>query len=167
MNAVKASLQIMLRSLPSKNTKFNIVSFGNAYSLLWSTSQSYSAETVEEASKHVDSIGANMGGTEIRKALAAAFKSRDTSLVDKAQKPTAVFVLTDGEAWDVDGVVAEITGAAEAAKKKNGLLRTFVLGVGNEVSVAMCEGMARAGKGAAVFVAVRFSSPFPLWISCS
>lgn len=34
------------------------------------------------------------------------------------------------------------------------LLRTFVLGVGDDVSVGMCEGIARAGRGIAVFVGV-------------
>ncbi|KAG8822678.1 hypothetical protein FRC18_010973, partial [Serendipita sp. 400] len=47
--AVKAALQILLRSLPSRGTSFNIVSFGSRYSSLWPTSQAYSAESMEQA----------------------------------------------------------------------------------------------------------------------
>lgn len=156
MEAVKSSLQIMLRSLPSQNTTFNIVSFGSHYTSLWPKSQMYTAETVAQASRHVDAFTASYGGTEMRAALRFAFQSRlalsPTSSTEKP--PASVFVLTDGEAWDLNGVVEIVTENVEAAKKQNSLLRTFVLGVGNQVSTAMCEGMARAGKGSAVFVAV-------------
>jgi hypothetical protein len=152
MTSVKASLQIMLRSLPSRDTTFNIVSFGSRYSSLWPTSQTYSAESVEQASKHVDTFSANYGGTELRSALQFVFNSSIKPLNNIT--PTSIFVLTDGEAWDLDGVFSEISTAVTAAKEKSTLLRTFVLGVGNQVSTAMCEGISRAGKGVAVYVAV-------------
>ena len=93
-------------------------------------------------------MSANMGGTEIGSALDWVFRHR------MGNKPTAVFVLTDGGSWDLTGVMELVGTWAERAKKEGSLLRTFVLGVGNEVATAMCEGIARAGKGTAVFVAV-------------
>lgn len=159
MEAVKTGLQIMLRSLPSRNTTFNIVSFGSRYTSLWPKSQIYSAETVAEASKHVDTFTANYGGTELRSALQFAFNSRLALAPQATEKmPTSVFVLTDGEAWDLDGIINLTTESVQIAKGQDSLLRTFVLGVGNQVSTAMCEGIARAGKGSTVFVAVRCSS---------
>ncbi|PVF91424.1 hypothetical protein CPB86DRAFT_809498 [Serendipita vermifera] len=156
MESVKASLQIMLRSLPSRDTTFNIVSFGSSYSSLWPTSQAYSAGSVEQASMHVDTFSANFGGTELRSAIQFVFKGRTSvKSSSNAAAPTSVFLLTDGEAWDLDGVLHEISTAVKAAKGNKGLLRTFVLGVGNEVSTAMCEGIARAGQGTAVYVAER------------
>ena len=156
IEAVKTGLQIMLRSLPSRNTTFNIVSFGSRFTSLWPTSQMYSAETVEEASKHVDTFKANYSGTELRSALQFAFSSRQALAPNSTEKPPAsVFVLTDGEAWDLDGIINLVTENVEAAKRQDSLLRAFVLGVGNQVSTAMCEGIARAGKGSTVFVAVR------------
>ncbi|CAG8770693.1 16037_t:CDS:2, partial [Acaulospora colombiana] len=135
---------------------FNIVSFGSRYSSLWPTSQTYSAESVEQASKHVDTFSANFGGTELRSAIQFAFKGRTSAKSSsKDAIPTSVFVLTDGEAWDLDGVLHEISDAVKTAKDNKSLLRTFVLGVGNDVSTAMCEGIARAGKGTAVYVAER------------
>jgi hypothetical protein len=156
MEAVKSSLQIMLRSLPSQNTTFNIVSFGSHYTSLWPKSQMYTAETVAQASKHVDMFTASYGGTQIRAAIQFAFQSRlnFNATLSTERLPTSVFVLTDGEAWDLNGVVETVTENVMAAKRQGSLLRIFVLGVGNQVSTAMCEGVARAGKGSAVFVAV-------------
>jgi von Willebrand factor type A domain len=163
MDAVKASLQIMLKSLPSRNTTFNIVSFGSSFTSLWSTSRAYSAESVEEASRHVDSFSSNYGGTELRSALEFAFSSRaahgKTAAADKV--PASVFILTDGEAWDLRGVLDTVSNRVDEAKRNDTLLRAFVLGVGNQVSTAMCEGIARAGKGTATFVAVRLAPFIP------
>jgi hypothetical protein len=162
MASVKATLQLMLRSLPSQNTTFNIVSFGSRYSSLWNTSQAYSSESVEAASNHIDTFTSNYGGTEIRSALEYAFSSRAASgSTDKT--PASVFVLTDGEAWDLEGVVNSVSNHVMTARNENKLLRTFVMGVGNQVSTAMCEGIARAGKGTAVFVAV---STFTRTVGC-
>ncbi|CAG8673073.1 10641_t:CDS:2, partial [Acaulospora colombiana] len=96
MDSVKASLQIMLRSLPSENTTFNIVSFGDKYTTMWPNSQPYSAESVEEASKQVDTFKADYGGTELRSAIDFSFRNRvSASSSFKDKTPTAVFVLTD------------------------------------------------------------------------
>ncbi|KAG8822812.1 hypothetical protein FRC17_009456 [Serendipita sp. 399] len=156
ITAVKAALQILLRSLPSRGSSFNIVSFGSRYTSLWQTSRTYSAESLDQASKHVDGFDANYGGTELREAIEFAFNSRqDVKSPQDEKVPTSVFVLTDGEAWDLDGIISSINHACDNAKKNKSLLRTFTLGVGNQVSTAMCEGIARAGKGTAVFVAER------------
>ncbi|KAG8804639.1 hypothetical protein FRC17_005920, partial [Serendipita sp. 399] len=154
ITAVKAALQILLRSLPSRGTSFNIVSFGSRYTSLWQTSQTYSAESLDQASKHVDGFNADYGGTELRKAIEFAFSSRqDVQSPQDEKVPTSVFVLTDGRMWDLDGVINIVNYACDNAKKSKSLLRTFTLGVGDHVSTAMCEGIARAGKGTAVFVA--------------
>lgn len=102
IEAVKAALQILLRSLPTRKTTFNIISFGSSFSPLWQKSQVYGTDTVEEASKHIDTMEADLGGTEIRDALDFAFKKRNTAEVNGDKPATSVFVLTDGEAWDID-----------------------------------------------------------------
>ncbi|KAG8840019.1 hypothetical protein FRC20_005835, partial [Serendipita sp. 405] len=154
ITAVKAALQILLRSLPSYNTSFNIISFGSHCTPLWSTSQPYTAGSMEQASQHIDGFHANYEGTELRSALEFAFRSREGLKSGGKKGPTSIFVLTDGEAWDLDGVIQIVERNCERVKNRDGeLLRTFILGVGNQVSTAMCEGIARAGKGVAVFVA--------------
>ncbi|KAG8845939.1 hypothetical protein FRB91_001316 [Serendipita sp. 411] len=109
---------------------------------------------MEQASQHIDGFHANYEGTELRSALEFAFRSREGLKSGGKKGPTSIFVLTDGEAWDLDGVIQIVERNCERVKNRDGeLLRTFILGVGNQVSTAMCEGIARAGKGVAVFVA--------------
>jgi hypothetical protein len=88
---------------------------------------------------------ADYGGTEIRSALSACFAAR------KLDRPTSVFVLTDGEAWDLDAVLG-VVKTAVAAAPANAPLRVSVLGIGDAVSTAMCEGIARVGHGTCMLV---------------
>jgi len=119
----------MLRSLPPRGTTFNIISFGSSASSLWPSNVPYTAESVKAASVHVDTMSSNFGGTEIRLALKAAFKSRSDITI-----PATVFILTDGQASDLEGVKTAIAGAVKQAKAFGSLLRVFSMGIGNAVS---------------------------------
>ncbi|KAK4334305.1 von Willebrand factor type A domain-domain containing protein [Rhodotorula toruloides] len=141
----RKALVVLLRSLPSTGTSFNIASFGNNVESLWPSSQPYNQSTLDTATKHVDALGANLGGTETRKALDYVFQSRTKS------KPTSVFVLTDGDAWDLDGVISSVKSAV-ASGTPDKPVRCFVLGIGNDASTAMCESIARHGGGIAQYV---------------
>ncbi|BGP23824.1 von Willebrand domain containing protein [Rhodotorula toruloides] len=141
----RKALVVLLRSLPSTSTSFNVVSFGNDVESLWPRSQPYNQSTLDTATKHVDSLEANLGGTETRKALDFVFKTRNKS------KATSVFVLTDGDAWDLDGVITSVNEAV-ASGTPSKPVRCFVLGIGNDASTAMCEAIARQGGGIAQYV---------------
>ncbi len=146
ITAARKALVIMLRSLPHKSTAFQIVSFGSTSSMLWPDgSMSYNQETLDDATKHVDNMRADYGGTEISDALSACFRAR------KADRPTNVIVLTDGDAWNNEVVFQAVEDAVGTAPK-NAYLRVFCLGIGNSASTAMCEGIARAGNGASMMV---------------
>ncbi|KAJ6482928.1 von Willebrand factor type A domain-containing protein [Mycena vitilis] len=146
IEAAKKALVVMLRALPHQESLFQIVSFGSRASSLWPQgSQPYNQETLEKATRHVDAMKADYGGTEIRAALQHCFKAR------KLDRPMSLLVLTDGDAWDLDGVFAEVKSAVAAAPK-NAFLRVSVLGIGNSASTAMCEGMARLGNGTCMLV---------------
>ncbi|KAH7099356.1 VIT-domain-containing protein [Auriculariales sp. MPI-PUGE-AT-0066] len=145
----RAALQVILRSLPSRGASFNILSFGSHVDSLWPAAQTYDRNSVNEASVAVDKMNADYGGTEVKGALSFSFDHAAMATAEGGRSPTAVFLLTDGEAWDIPGVVRCVTEAVAAA---NGLLRVFVLGVGEQVSKAMCDGIARAGLGAASYV---------------
>ena len=127
ISAVRDALQIMIRSLPSMGTTFNIFSFGNGCDSLWPSSMHYDSDSVAAASEHIDQMTANYGGTEVARALKTMFTSRKTVNTT----PTAIFVLTDGEAWDLPNVFAVVDKAVEESGRK---LRVFVLGAGNQVS---------------------------------
>ncbi|KAK7055127.1 von Willebrand factor type A domain-containing protein [Favolaschia claudopus] len=146
ITAAKKALVVMLRSLPAEGSSLQVASFGDQCTLPWNDgSRPYDQATLDEATQHVDSMQADYGGTEIRQALHRCFESR------KVDRPTSVFVLTDGEAWDVKGVIDEVKLAVtgEAAQS---YLRVFVLGIGRSASTAMCEGIARVGNGTCMMV---------------
>jgi Mg-chelatase subunit ChlD len=140
--AARKALVVLLRALPHKDTLFQLVSFGYRATSLWpGGSRPYNQATLKEATRHVDAMDADYGGTEIRAALEHAFAHR------ARDRPTSVLVLTDGEAWDLQGVLDMVTKAVAEAP-----LRVSVLGIGHEVSTAMCEGIARVGHGSFMLV---------------
>ncbi|KAJ6526626.1 von Willebrand factor type A domain-containing protein [Mycena vulgaris] len=144
--AARKALVVMLRSLPHKDSLFQITSFGSRARALWADgSRPYNQETLEAATRHVDGMTADYGGTEIRGALEQCFAAR------KRHLPTSLFVLTDGEAWDLDAVFDAVKKAVAVAPP-NAPLRVSVLGIGDSVSTAMCEGIARVGRGTCMFV---------------
>ncbi|KAJ7875306.1 von Willebrand factor type A domain-containing protein [Mycena olivaceomarginata] len=144
--AARKALVVLLRSLPHKDSLFQIMSFGSNAASLWPEgSKAYNQESLEEGTRHVDGMEGDYGGTEMRSALQACFAGRNL------ERPTSVFVLTDGEAWDLDAVLGEVRTAVENAPE-NAPLRVSVLGIGDAVSTAMCEGIARVGHGVCMLV---------------
>ncbi|GAA5923576.1 hypothetical protein JCM3775_000435 [Rhodotorula graminis] len=142
----RKALVVLLRALPSRDSLFNIVSFGSTHDILWrSGSRAYNQGTLDEATKLVDSMDADMGGTEIRAALESVFYLRDK------KRPTSVFVLTDGDVWDLEGVLDSVK-AAVSASSADAPLRVFSLGIGESASTAMVDGLARVGRGVAQYV---------------
>ena len=164
VKAVPDVLRLTLRSIPTKNTFFNIWSFGDDHKSLWPSNKVYPSDSVAEATAHVDKAKADYGETEIAKALTAVYANVKAGYESAELKngtasgpelvPTSAFVLTDPKAWDLASVVEVVRTASEDAKAVGTLLRTFVLGVGNNVSTPMCDGIARAGRGISVFVSV-------------
>jgi len=131
IQAVRDALQIMVRSLPSNGTTFNMFSFGDSCNSLWPTSQAYDAASVDIATRYIDAMDANYGGTQIASAFEHVFKTLDTM----AGRPISVFILTDGEAWDLQHVFAQIDKAVKTSNMKT---RVFAFGVGNQVSKEVC-----------------------------
>ncbi|GBB97529.1 hypothetical protein RclHR1_00300008 [Rhizophagus clarus] len=142
MKKAAQALELLLRSVP-EDCYFNIVSFGSHHDSLFPQSQLYSEESLSEAINLAQTMTSNYGGTEVYNALKWAFEnSRD-------DMPTTVFLITDGEVWNVDQIV-ELVRINE--ERKNGDLRLFSLGIGDAVSHHLVESVARTGKGYAQFV---------------
>ncbi|MGI4850727.1 MAG: VIT domain-containing protein [Janthinobacterium lividum] len=140
METVMRSLSIMLRSLPL-GIKFNLCSFGSHHSFLWPRSKSYNKANLDEASKHVKSMQANFGGTEIFEPLKATVANRYKDM------KLEIIVLTDGQVWNAQDIYDFVrVSVAEQP------IRVFGLGIGNGASSGLVEGIAAAGNGLAQFV---------------
>ncbi|KAJ1544168.1 hypothetical protein HK405_008849 [Cladochytrium tenue] len=152
IDQAQKALQLLLRSIPAdKGLYFNIIGFGSTHTLLFPASREYTQSSLAEAERHVHSMGADMGGTELLLAIVAAFKNRRTDM------PTQLFVLTDGEIWNSQSLFAridqEVKKAGLVGSGSKSFVRIFSLGIGSDVSHDLVEGMARHGNGFAQFVA--------------
>ena len=106
-----------------------------------------------EAAAHIGSMNANYGGTEISTALEYSF-NKTKRLVNGKPIPVAVLLLTDGQTGDTSNIVATVDQAVAQAKSEGALLRVYVVGIGDEVPTEVCDPIARAGRGRAVYVRV-------------
>ncbi|KAI6141828.1 hypothetical protein BKA82DRAFT_4198722 [Pisolithus tinctorius] len=143
IETAKCTLLMLLRLIPCSQTIFNIFRFGSEVYSLWAASCDYNQDSVDKATTHVKSLKADGGGTEIAKALSAAINSR------RNDRPTAIFLLTDGQVHD-SGNTTNIVAEAVRRTSPQAPLRVFVLGIADATS-SMCEGIARAGNGECLF----------------
>jgi len=129
------ALQLCLRSL-REGTWFNVVGFGDHFQALFPESRPYGDASLDEASRHVATLTADMGGTEILPAL--------QSILERSPapgRPRQLFVLTDGQ-------VSNTAAVLELVRKHSGTTRVFTFGIGAGASHHLVRGMARAGEGA-------------------
>ncbi|KAK7680421.1 hypothetical protein QCA50_016662 [Cerrena zonata] len=90
------SLSALLKSLPRNGTLFNIFRFGTTCTSLFKSSRTYDEGNLRYAENYITTMRADLGGTEILPALTQVLESRSTTI------PTSVFVLTDGESYNID-----------------------------------------------------------------
>ena len=138
----KQALKVFLKSLPI-GVKFNICSFGWQHTFLWPRSVTYNQQFLDEAMAHADSFAANYGGTEMLQPLKATIEQRYKDM------PLEIMMLTDGETWDQQNLFSYLN---EAITEHKAPIRVFTLGIGNGVSHALIEGIAKAGDGFAQIV---------------
>lgn len=146
MATLKSSLRVFLHSIP-ENCRFNIWSFGSSTEFLWEGSRPYSSENLERALEYVNMFEADMGGTELLLALQRVVQPRRNG----TDLTTEVIVLTDGQVWNLNEII-EFVGVKR--QETRGKVRFFAMGVGDSVSHALVEGIAKAGGGYAEVVSV-------------
>lgn len=137
-----AALKVFLKSLPV-GIKFNICLFGTSHTFLFPKSQSYGQNSLRRAHDILSGLGGHYGGTETLAAVKASVESRDPN------QPLSLILATDGDIWQQKEFLDYINQSISASEKA---LRMFALGIGNSVSSALIEGVARAGNGFACSV---------------
>jgi Mg-chelatase subunit ChlD len=146
MATAKRTLEMLLHLLPDSQTTFNIFSFGSEVDGLWGRSVSFNQTEMRRAILSIQGMEANYGGTEIANALQFAIASRNRD------RPTAMFVLTDGDIHPSQNLDPfTVVSKAVNGCKANAQLRVFTLGIGESVSSALCERLAREGGGKCLF----------------
>lgn len=140
--ALVSALMVFIKSLPL-GIRFNICPFGSMYKSLWPKSQAYNEANMKAAIDFVGTFTAEYGGTELLHPVEAAFENR------LGDMPLEVMLLTDGEIWGEQALFDYIN---TQIVKKGADARVFALGIGNDVSHTLVEGVARAGNGFAQFV---------------
>jgi Ca-activated chloride channel family protein len=134
------ALQLCLRSITT-GTLFNVVGFGSSFESLFPESRPYDEKSLDEASRHVAQLQANLGGTEILASLEAVLEKPT-----RAELPRQVFLLTDGQVTNTEAVIRLV-------RKHSERTRVFCFGIGAAASHHLVRGVARAGGGAAEFIA--------------
>ncbi|KOS42358.1 hypothetical protein ACN38_g6765 [Penicillium nordicum] len=130
-----SALKVFLKSLPV-GICFNICSFGSYYSFMWPRSKVYDKLNSQQALAFVDTIDADMGGTEMQGAVMATVQKRlNFNDLD-------VLLLTDGKIYHQDRLFDFVR-----EKAADNTVRFFSLGIGEAASHSLIEGIARAGNG--------------------
>ncbi|GAM27020.1 hypothetical protein SAMD00019534_101950 [Acytostelium subglobosum LB1] len=135
----KLALEILMRSL-TERSKFNIWLFGSDFVSLFPESKLYNDETLDQASKYIVGIDANLGGTELLPPMKAILGNPYDP-----QYPRQVFILTDGEVSQRDELV-------DFVGKEANTTRIFTFGIGGGVDRELIVGMSRACKGYYEFI---------------
>ena len=135
----KQSLIYFLKSLQENGSKFNIISFGSKFKSLCNENKLVNDENINEALKLVMDFDADMGGTEIKKALDHIY----SKLVDK-NLSNRIFIMTDGAVWDVDSCLQSVSNAST---DPNFDIRFYSLGIGNGCDEGLVRGIANKGAG--------------------
>jgi Ca-activated chloride channel family protein len=136
--AARNALLLCLRSL-QKGDLFNVVFFGSSHRKLFDESRAFDQGSLDEATRAVADIDADLGGTEILSPL------RDVLGGRRGRLPRRVLLLTDGEVGNEQEVIELATRHADSAT-------IFTLGIGYGASDYLVDGLARASGGWAEFV---------------
>ncbi|KAG0593169.1 hypothetical protein KC19_1G308500 [Ceratodon purpureus] len=146
MKRAGAALELFLRSIPCEDHYINVIGFGSSHQALFPKSVPYNADSLKKATLYAQGMEADMGGTEMLSAFEEAFKQR------REDMPLQIFLLTDGEIWDVESLCTTVVEAVRKGKESNSFVRVFSLGIGDAVSHHLIESVARGGGGYAQLV---------------
>ncbi|KAK6525257.1 hypothetical protein TWF694_005403 [Orbilia ellipsospora] len=126
---------------------FNIYTFNTSTASILPGGKPMGYDTVNAANASKLLKDSVSGGTDVNAALTTVLKQREPS-----RPRCSIIVLTDGLDWGVTAAMKTVQDNVTAAAAQGKLLRVFVMGLGDDVSKGMCEGLARAGSGATVYI---------------
>ena len=102
IRSARDTLVFFLKSLP-EGSYFNILGFGSSYRKLFPHSVPYDEQHLDKAISHAQSMGADLGGTELLSPLEYILKVKLRS-----GYPRQIFVLTDGSVSNTNACVQQM-----------------------------------------------------------
>jgi Ca-activated chloride channel family protein len=135
----RRALALCVRALRMTDS-FNVVRFGSRFESLWPAARAFDDGTLEEATRYVERIAADLGGTAILEPLKALLEAEPDPTRERR-----VLVLTDGQ-------VANEAQILELARVHSAKTRIFSFGIGAGASEYLVRGVARASRGAAEMI---------------
>jgi len=120
---------------------FDFVAFGSDQRMLFGRETPATTANVARARRFVRSLDADMGGTEMEAALAAAY-----GIAGEGGMRRDLLLITDGEVWNGDAAIEKARGSGH---------RIFTVGVGSSVAEPFVRALAVATGGACELVAPR------------
>jgi Ca-activated chloride channel family protein len=136
IESAKRALHHVLSQL-RENDRFSYSLFGSRVKHTFSCLKPVTQFNIGAASVLVSNTQADMGGTEIKKALTSTFELKGT------EKKADVLLITDGEGWETASII-------EAAKKSGH--RIFAVGVGTTPAETLLRELAEMTGGACELV---------------
>ena len=133
--ARKATLEILNALRP--NDSFNVTLFGSECKHLFPRLMPASGKYITEAWNHLEHLDADMGGTEMEKALASTFA------LAGSENPPCVLLITDGEVQEHEKLVRRASVSAH---------RIFTVGVGTAIVDIFLQSLAQKTGGACELV---------------
>lgn len=133
ISQAKSALQLLLASLQPKDL-FNIVAFGSSYTFFSQTLLEYNDDNLSRARAWVRDRDADMGGTEVLRALRKALEYA-------GNKEQSIILLTDGYVGNTGQIIT-------AVKQTNTLTRIYTIGLGYGTDEELLYSLASETGGA-------------------
>jgi Ca-activated chloride channel family protein len=131
----REALAVILDRLTPED-HLNLIAFGSQPRARFPRLQAVNPTLLDVARHWVETLQADLGGTEMHSALDLAYQQGDG-------RPIDILLITDGEVWGVEALVASARDSGH---------RLFTVGVGAAVAEDLIRGLAESSGGAAVLV---------------
>ena len=130
-------LKLFLQSLPPKSY-YQIIGFGSNFKAYDKIPKEYSQENILQSIKIIDSLNADLGGTDIYSPLKYVYDSYEEH--DKINLPRNIFLLTDGEINDKEKTL-------DLIDKYSSKYFIYSIGIGNSFDKDLIKNAGIIGKG--------------------
>lgn len=139
MKKAKKSLKLFISHIP-KESYFNIFKFGSSYKKVFDQSSKNHKINNDLASKFIDEMKPNLGGTEMLSMLKDIFNDKNIISIQRQ-----IFLVTDGEVYQREKVVSLIN-------ENRDLNRIFAIGLGPGADAGFLEEIADITNGKSDFL---------------